>query len=134
MPKELTVFRETIRRRLREVELFWSEALENYQSIDIFIPKLNASLQALRNVTFILQSHKSLIPDFDRWYVEKQEEMRNDEKLRWCVEARNQITKQGDLELRSNAIVRVMNWLKKDLISIEFPGIISDEDLASMTF
>jgi hypothetical protein len=52
-----------------------------------------------------LQSNKRQIADFDSWYKPWQERMRQNELLRWLVEARNRIVKQGDLEL--NSILRV---------------------------
>lgn len=51
-----------------------------------------------RSVTFVLQNLKShLGDDFSKWYDPKQEEMKNDEAMKFFVEARNAIEKRGKL-------------------------------------
>jgi hypothetical protein len=55
-------------RRLVEAHLLWHQALSNYQEVDLFRANLNATIQALRNITFTLQSEKHIISDFDNWY------------------------------------------------------------------
>ena len=58
-------------------------------------------IRTLRTVTFILQSNKRLIPDFDLWYRQWQERFAADPLMVWMKDARNKIEKQGDLEARS---------------------------------
>jgi hypothetical protein len=41
--------------------------------------------------------------EFEEWYGAWQEKMRADERMRWLVEARNTVEKQGDLDLHSIA-------------------------------
>lgn len=86
-----------------EAHRFWHECLNEYQSPEGFRVKLNACIQALRNVTFVLQKEKSLISDFEKWYAPWQEKMRSDPILRWIVKSRNRIVKEGDLETLSIA-------------------------------
>lgn len=93
----------TAHRRLDEAHRFWHECLEEYQSPEGFRVKLNACIQALRNVTFVLQKEKGLIADFDAWYKPWQDRMRSDVVLRWVVNSRNRIVKEGDLETESAA-------------------------------
>jgi hypothetical protein len=45
---------------------------------------------------------------FAPWYESWQGRMRADERMRWLVNARNRIEKQGDLEIHSVAKVRVL--------------------------
>ncbi|MET8281879.1 hypothetical protein [Micromonospora sp. NPDC005174] len=54
-------------------------------------------------MTFILQSEKSNIKDFDSWYGPWQDKMRANPVMRWVVELRNRVVKQGDLDARSEA-------------------------------
>lgn len=91
--------------RLQEVYILWHKSVEAYEKPDEFRTNLNACVQAIRNVTFILQSQKSEIEDFEKWYSPWQNAMKNDKIMRWCVEARNIIVKAGDIEKNSMAIV-----------------------------
>jgi hypothetical protein len=93
----------TAHKRLNEAHRFWHECLEEYQSPEGFRVKLNACIQALRNVTFVLQKEKHLIDGFQEWYAPWQERMRSDPILAWVVKSRNRIVKEGDLETLSKA-------------------------------
>lgn len=95
--------------RLREAHRRWHECLESYQSPDDFQDALNSAIQALRNVTFVLQAAKSNVPGFDDWYPSQQANMRADRVLRWVVDARNTVVKQGDLSTHS--------WLRVTLVT-----------------
>ncbi len=91
--------------RLQEVLTLWHKCAETYEDPDQFRTFLNACIQAVRNVTFVLQKQKSKIEGFDDWYSEWQEFLKTDEIMKWCVQARNQIVKVGDLKKHSVAIV-----------------------------
>ena len=90
-----------VHNRLNEVHKFWHDMLLGYQNPENFRISLNAAIQALRNVTFLLQSNKSTISDFDEWYEKYRDVMKSDEILKWLHQARNIIVKQEDLELHS---------------------------------
>ncbi|EKD63526.1 MAG: hypothetical protein ACD_51C00260G0002 [uncultured bacterium] len=92
-------------RRLFDAQAHWHSALENYFIPGQFRRAINACIQELRNVTFVLQNNKHEIPKFDEWYPPWQEKMRKAKSLRWLVDARNKVVKQGDLEL--NSLLRV---------------------------
>jgi hypothetical protein len=94
--------------RLREAHRRWHECLDAYQSPEDFRDALNSAIQALRNVTFVLQAAKSQVPSFDSWYRTEQEAVRGDRVLRWVVEARNTVVKQGDLNTHSWLRVKVV--------------------------
>lgn len=98
----------TAHRRLEEAHRWWHGCLDEYDSPEGFRTNLNACVQALRNVTFVLQKEKSLITDFDEWYQPWQERMKNDDVMRWVVKSRNRIVKMGDLELKSTAVARLI--------------------------
>jgi hypothetical protein len=66
---------------------------------------LNSFIQEARNVTFILQKNKKNVPDFESFYGPWQARLRQDPLMRWAVESRNRITKQGDLETESQSFV-----------------------------
>lgn len=91
----------TATKRLFDARAHWGRALDAYFSPEDFRIEINACIQALRNVTFVLQADKARIPNFDQWYGGWQAKMRADAEMRWSVEARNMIVKAKDLELHS---------------------------------
>ncbi|XJC73373.1 hypothetical protein ACHFCA_21720 [Delftia tsuruhatensis] len=90
-----------IDRRLEDVHRFWHEAERGYFDPETFRVSIQTAIQTLRTVTFIVQSNKKLFPNFDVWYDSWQTKLRSDNLMRWMVEARNRIEKQGDLETHS---------------------------------
>lgn len=84
------------------------QGLEAYPVPGLFVARLNALLQAARSVTWVLQQDMRHDEGFEDWYGTWQERMRADERMRWLVDARNRIEKQGDLDLHSVATVRVV--------------------------
>ncbi|MCY3912850.1 MAG: hypothetical protein OXG43_06330 [Chloroflexi bacterium] len=90
-----------------EAHYFVSRMMDEYHDPMPFRYNLNAFLQALRNVTFVLQKEFAHRDGFSSWYQKKQEAMRNDSLLRNFLEGRNVVVKQGSLELNSNATVGV---------------------------
>lgn len=94
--------------RLREAHRRWHECLDSYQEPENFRDGLNAALQALRNVTFVLQKAKSQIPGFDEWYPGEQDALRANPVMRWVVDARNHVVKEGDLATHSWLRVKVI--------------------------
>jgi len=91
----------TAYKRLFDARTHWVRALEAYFSPEDFRIEINACIQALRNVTFVLQADKARIPAFDQWYGEWQSKLRADARMKWSVAARNAIVKARDLELHS---------------------------------
>lgn len=119
-------------RRLFDAQKHWHHANQSYFDPESFRISVNSCIQELRNVTFVLQSNKRQIPDFDAWYKPWQERMRQNELLRWLVEARNRIVKQGDLEL--NSILRIAiigSYLENEVPKFErlYDPNISNDDI-----
>ncbi|WP_290517912.1 hypothetical protein [Alcanivorax sp.] len=106
---KIEVVEEKTRARLREVFRHWVSAAENYSDSEEFRISINSCIQSVRNVTFVLQSNKSLIDDFEAWYKSWQNSMISDPIMKWCVSARNYIVKQGDLDAESVANVVLLN-------------------------
>lgn len=105
--------------RLREAHRRWHDCLLSYQDAEDFRDTLNSAIQALRNVTFMLQAAKAQLPGFNDWYAAEQEAMRADPVLRWLVDARNMIVKQKDLETRSWLRVRLVTGYDDEAIEEE---------------
>jgi hypothetical protein len=92
-------------RRLRDAFHHWRQLERTYFEPYEFRINLNSFVQEARNVTFILQKNKNAIPEFENWYSSWQQRMRDDPLMRWAVESRNRVTKQGDLETKSYSVV-----------------------------
>lgn len=91
--------------RLREAHRHWHTALDHYASLDGLRTYLNGTIQALRNVTFTLQSAKSKIPQFEQWYGGWRRAFQADPIMKWAVQSRNRVVKDRDLEPLSMARV-----------------------------
>lgn len=95
-------------RRLEDLHRQWHAAEEAYFDPEGFRVAIQTAIQTLRTVTFILQSNKRLIPNFDEWYPGWQEKLKGDPLMRWMVDARNKIEKQGDLEAHSTVRAQII--------------------------
>jgi len=89
--------------KCNEAEYFFAKLLEHYHAPDEFRFNLNAFIQAIRNITFMLQSEENKPVGFDDWYAKKQDEMRGNDILRRFVEARNIVVKRSSLAAHSTA-------------------------------
>ena len=114
-PTQSSVRPLVVDRRLADGHRLWHQAEAAYFDPDGFRLSIQNAIQTLRSVTFILQRHKESIPNFDKWYGDYVDEkhgkrgkwqvrLHADPLMRWMVEARNRIEKQGDLE--ANSIIR----------------------------
>jgi hypothetical protein len=94
--------------RLEQAHALWHEALAAYHDPELFVTKLNALIQALRTVTWVLQKEFGNSDEFKSWYTPWQGVLKADMRLSWALEVRNQVEHQGDLETSSVAHVRVI--------------------------
>lgn len=108
-------------RRLVEAHLLWHQTLAQYQQPGLFQANLNATIQALRNITFVLQSEKHSFNQFEEWYGPWKERMKADPVLMWLKDARNSVVKEGDLETTSTAMVRLVTWRDDVLMESSIP-------------
>ena len=93
---------------------------------------INASIQELRNITWLLQKNKRLYSDFDNWYSGKQKEMSLNPNLWWVVRSRNKIVKEEDLELYSLANVKLSNRLDYELPTMRLKPTLSNEEISNL--
>ena len=87
--------------RCAEAQYFLEQSLIHYHFPMRFLHNLNAFIQALRNITFILQSELSHQEKFKTWYEAKRAEMKLIPSLKKMVTARNIIVKQSSLATSS---------------------------------
>jgi hypothetical protein len=107
--------------RLQQAHRLWHQVLDNYNDPAGFRANLNSTIEALRNVTFMLQKEKHPIPGFDTWYEAWQEKMKTDAVMAWLCEARTTIVHKSDLKTLSTAHATVHNNLTLAHISMELP-------------
>lgn len=88
----------------------------------------------MRTVTFILQKNRSVFSEFDNWYKQWQDRMRNDSTLKWLKEARNFIEKEGDLLTLSRARISVIeSWFSDPIFEMDIPPLTKTEDTAKLS-
>jgi hypothetical protein len=90
--------------KFEEATYFLGRCAELYHVPSEFQFNLNAFIQALRNITFMLQNEPNKPTGFATWYESKQVEMKNNHLLRRFVEARNIVVKQSSLKVKSTAL------------------------------
>jgi hypothetical protein len=119
------------RRRLDQAHKLWHQALANYPDVDDFCLEVNALLQALRSTTWVLQKTLAHVNGFEQWYAAQQALMAADPVMRWAVEARTHIEKQGDLEMKTTARVSVVaSWLPAPYDELEVPPLVAPGQIA----
>lgn len=87
--------------KLWEAWYFILGMVSSYHDPHAFRYNLNAFIQALRNVTFMLQSEDGKPPGFEQWYKAKRREMASNPQLKRFVEARNLVVKKQMLAAKS---------------------------------
>lgn len=108
-------------KRLSDARTHWLQALESYFLPEKFRLELNACIQDMRSVTFLLQKCKSEIPNFEKWYSGWQIKMKSDSLMKWVLEARNKIVKEGDLQLHSLLRVSVVgSYLDSEVPYVQY--------------
>lgn len=117
-------------RRLDDLHRFWHQAERAYFDPDEFRLAIQAAIQTARQVSFVLQKNKELIPDFDKWYSDWQAKLAAIPLMKWMVEARNRIEKQGDLEAHSFISAEIVASHLDEGPKIQVPAKLSDAPLA----
>ena len=111
----------SLHEKFNQAFILWKQTYENYFNPDIFITNLNATIQALRNITFTLQNKKSLFADFDKWYQPWVEKLKADKYMCWLNDSRIKIVHQDDFEVNSFATIRVFNYYTTYLADYSIP-------------
>ncbi|WP_165190885.1 hypothetical protein [Caulobacter soli] len=112
--------------RLEDLHRQWHQAEAAYFDPDAFRVAIQTAIQTLRTVTFILQSNKAIIPNFDCWYEDWQEKFRVDPLMTWMKDARNKIEKQGDLEAKSFVRAEIIASYLNEGPKVEVPAKLWD--------
>ena len=111
-----------------EAHYFLSRTISEYHNPDTFRANLNAFLQALRSVTFMIQSEMADIEGFKEWYKDQQEAMRQDPLLRRFVRGRDMVVHQGMLNAKSKVEVGLFRGTTLKLaITSDLPATVPSE-------
>jgi hypothetical protein len=70
-------------RRLKHAHLLWHQCLDAYHDTERFLANLSATIEALRNIAFVVQREKAAFEDFDEWYKPRQEILKADATAKW---------------------------------------------------
>jgi hypothetical protein len=108
-------------KRLLEAHRLWHQTLDNYFDPEGFRVNLNATIQSLRNLTFALQYEKKVFKNFDDWYNNWQDKMKNDELMSWLNNSRRKIVHMEDLKTKSIARVTIYHYSEIFKADIEIP-------------
>jgi hypothetical protein len=100
----------TTHRRLADAHVLWHQALDAYGDPERFRANLNATIEALRNITFAVQNEEGAFVDFNAWYQPWRTRLKADAMATWVKDSRNLVVKQGELETNSKAVVRLLTW------------------------
>lgn len=108
-------------RRLKDLSQLLHNCAATYFKPDLFRINTNQFLQTSRTVTFIIQKHKSNIPDYESWYKSNVlNRWKDDDVMQWAKNSRNTIEKEGDLELFSTlSTTLIFSYLEEQDIKIE---------------
>jgi hypothetical protein len=74
-----------------------------------------------RSVTFVLQNLRSVAPDFDEWYGPHQDALKADPLMRYFVDARNELEKQGKLSVATST--RLHSFSGEDIRKLGRPPV-----------
>lgn len=110
--------------RLLQADRLWHQALNAYDDPEGFQANLNATIEALRNVTFVLQSEQDLLPEFPAWYSKWRERLKQDRVARWLHDARTTVVHRSDLETNSTAIATVHTNLPLASLTVPVPPFV----------
>jgi hypothetical protein len=117
--------------RLQQAHRLWHQAADSYTDPSGFRANLNSTLESLRSVTWVLQKEHQAVEGFKEWYESWQERMRNDPIMRWLVEARNKVIKQGELEARSTARATIRSYDDHAILELEVSPIAETQMIAA---
>lgn len=91
---------------LNEVEYFYRRMEETLKIPQEFRHNLNAFISRARSVTWVLKKQYSTNRKFQKWYPQKEKEMKNDELMEFFINARNVSLKEHPLRTQTSTHIR----------------------------
>jgi hypothetical protein len=98
--------------KLKETDFFLEKIKESTRGKEMFLGTryyLSAFLSAARSITFALQAAMKDIPDFEEWYEQHQNKLKQNDLARYFLEVRNLSQKIGYYPLTSGHMFRDKN-------------------------
>jgi len=84
----------TIQRLIEVMHMYNQMNKSPKEKPNLFIANLNSFISLARSVTLVMQKEFHDVPEFAEWYAIKQEEMKNDDDMKFFVELRNESLKE----------------------------------------
>lgn len=107
-------------KRLNDLRQLIAATSATYFEPERFRLNLNQAIQTARTVTFLIQKNKARIPDFERLHKEYiADAMGNDTIMKWLVQSRNTIEKEGDLATFSQMRAEIVFSYTEDGPSVD---------------
>ncbi|TIO48890.1 MAG: hypothetical protein E5X80_26170 [Mesorhizobium sp.] len=94
--------------RLLQMRQLWEDAANSYFDPGRFQLSVQSCITTARTVTFILQSNKKALANFDVWYEPYRKRCADDPVMVWARDTRNSVEKQGDLATHSQVHVELV--------------------------
>jgi len=116
MKKDVEVVLKDVELNIEKIQSIFTGLIDEYHNPVRFIAQADALIQAIRNFTFFLQAKKNSIENFDQWYLAWQELMKNSPYMRFIVEMRNSIVKQGINTAKSHALIILFTDYRQTLL------------------
>ena len=111
----------SVHNRLQEAKTHLEGAGRDYFDPNAFLRHVHACLIVMRTITFLVQAQKKNIAEFEDWYSQWQNRMKDDKILDWAKNERNKIEKQGDIQkfsqCRGEIIAGYLRGPKTDWVS-----------------
>jgi hypothetical protein len=110
------------RKRLNDLFQLIRQADQTYFDPERFRLNINSAITTARTVTFLIQKNKASIPGYEDLYrLHVLEVCGSNSLMKWLVDARNKIEKEGDLAIHSELHASVMFSYLENGPSIEPP-------------
>jgi hypothetical protein len=97
--------------QLDQAKYFFEQMKLNVKDQNAFKHNLGAFLSSARSVTFVLQKEYAEDERFQKWYSEKQEDMRKDKLLRFFLDKRDYVIHESPIEPKGKVFITVYDTL-----------------------
>lgn len=131
MKKDAEVILKDVELNMEKIQSIFIGLINEYHNPVRFVAQADALIQALRNFTFFLQSKKNSIKNFDTWYLPWQELMKNNPYMRFIVDMRNSIVKQGINTAKSHALIILFTDYRQTLLERRLDVHTTTEEIRS---
>lgn len=108
---------------------FFLEKMKQFSGFDDFKFYFSAFVSAARSITFCIQSVMSKYPNFDKWYPNRQQKLKDSKLCRFFVDIRNHSQKVGDIPIFQMGKFKnsTLDHIAYFIPSLDFPEVPNDD-------